>query len=123
MKVLKNIWKGIRFSIGMIFTVPFLISMFCTYLFGIAVAVFDYSIIDKISEKLSIVKNNNTELTDEEMLNAKRELETLIVELEKLKEALNDRVAQYYNYCQFSSFNILYCFMLYYQQHTQSSFV
>lgn len=94
MKVLKNIWKGIRFSIGMIFTVPFLISMFCTYLFGIAVAVFDYSIIDKISEKLSIVKNNNnTELTDEEMLNAKRELETLIVELEKLKEALNDRVA------------------------------
>ena len=73
MKVLKNIWKGIRF--------------------GIAVAVFDYSIIDKISEKLSIVKNNNTELTDEEMLNAKRELETLIVELEKLKEALNDRVA------------------------------
>lgn len=47
----------------------------------------------KISEKLSIVKNNNTELTDEEMLNAKRELETLIVELEKLKEALNDRVA------------------------------
>jgi hypothetical protein len=93
MKVLKNIWKGIRFSIGMIFTVPFLISMFYTYLFGIAVAVFDYSIIDKISEKLSIVKNNNTELTDEEMLNAKRELETLIVELEKLKEALNDRVA------------------------------
>ena len=62
-------------------------------MFGIAVAVFDYSIIDKISEKLSIVKNNNTELTDEEMLNAKRELETLIVELEKLKEALNDRVA------------------------------
>lgn len=94
MKALKNIWKGIRFSIGMIFTVPFLISMFCTYLFGIAVAVFDYSIIDKISEKLSIVKNNNnTELTDEEMLNAKRELETLIVELEKLKETLNDRVA------------------------------
>lgn len=66
MKVLKNIWKGIRFGIGMIFTVPFLISMFCTYLFGIAVAVFDYSIIDKISEKLSIVKNNNTELTDDE---------------------------------------------------------
>lgn len=86
MKVLKNIWKGIRFGIGMIFTVPFLISMFCTYLFGIAVAVFDYSIIDKISEKLGIVKNNNTELTEQE-------LETLIVELEKLKEALNDRAA------------------------------
>lgn len=80
MKVLKNIWKGIRFGIGMIFTVPFLISMFCMYLFGIAVAVFDYSIIDKISEKLGIVNNNNT----------KQELETLIVELEKLKEALND---------------------------------
>lgn len=83
MKVLKNIWKGIRFGIGMIFTVPFLISMFCMYLFGIAVAVFDYSIIDKISEKLGIVNNNNT----------KQELETLIVELEKLKEALNDRAA------------------------------
>lgn len=83
MKVLKNIWKGIRFGIGMIFTVPFLISMFCMYLFGIAVAVFDYSIIDKISEKLGIVNNNNTE----------QELETLIVELEKLKEALNDRAA------------------------------
>lgn len=52
MKVLKNIWKGIRFGIGMIFTVPFLISIFCMYLFGIAVAVFDYSIIDKISEKI-----------------------------------------------------------------------
>lgn len=39
MKVLKNIWKGIRFGIGMIFTVPFLISMFCMYLFGIAVTV------------------------------------------------------------------------------------
>lgn len=93
MKVLKNIWKGIRFGIGMIFTVPFLISMFCMYLFGIAVAVFDYSIIDKISEKLGIVNNNNTKLTDKEILNAKQELETLIVELEKLKEALNDRAA------------------------------
>lgn len=92
MKVLKNIWKGIQFSIGMIFTVPFLISMFCMYLFGIAVAVFDYSIIDKISEKLGIV-NNNTELTDEELLNTKQELETLIVELEKLKETLDDRAA------------------------------
>lgn len=77
----------------MIFTVPFLISMFCMYLFGIAVAVFDYSIIDKISEKLGIVNNNNTKLTDEELLNTKQELETLIVELEKLKEALNDRAA------------------------------
>lgn len=92
MKVLKNIWKGIRFGIGMIFTVPFLISMFCMYLFGIAVAAFDYSIIDKISEKLGIV-NNNTEPTDEELLNAKQELETLIVELEKLKETLDDRAA------------------------------
>lgn len=93
MKVLKNIWKGIRFGIGMIFTVPFLISMFCMYLFGIAVAVFDYSIIDKISEKLGIVNNNNTKLTDEELLNTKQELETLIVELEKLKETLDDRAA------------------------------
>lgn len=93
MKILKKIWKGIRFGIGMIFTVPFLISMFCMYLFGIAVAVFDYSIIDKISEKLGIVNNNNTKLTDEELLNTKQELETLIVELEKLKEALNDRAA------------------------------
>ena len=67
--------------------------MFCMYLFGIAVAVFDYSIIDKISEKLGIVNNNNTELTDKEILNTKQELETLIVELEKLKEALNDRAA------------------------------
>lgn len=93
MKVLKNIWKGIRFGIGILFAIPFLISMFCMYLFGIAVAVFDYSIIDKISEKLGIVNNNNTELTDKEILNAKQELETLIVELEKLKEALNDRAA------------------------------
>lgn len=93
MKVLKNIWKGIQFGIGMIFTVPFLISMFCMYLFGIAVAVFDYSIIDKISEKLGIVNNNNTKLTDEELLNTKQELETLIVELEKLKGTLNDRAA------------------------------
>lgn len=93
MKVLKKIWKGIRFGIGILFTIPFLISMFCMYLFGIAVAVFDYSIIDKISEKLGIVNNNNTELTDKEILNAKQELETLIVELEKLKEALNDRAA------------------------------
>lgn len=58
----------------MIFTVPFLISMFCMYLFGIAVAVFDYSIINKISEKLGIVNNNNTKLTDEELLNTKQEL-------------------------------------------------
>ena len=29
----------------------------------------------------------------EELLNTKQELETLIVELEKLKEALNDRAA------------------------------
>lgn len=36
---------------------------------------------------------NNTKLTDEELLNTKQELETLIVELEKLKEALNDRAA------------------------------
>lgn len=93
MKVLKKIWKGIRFGIGILFTIPFLISLFCMYLFGIAVAVFDYSIIDKISEKLGIVNNNNTELTDKEMLNAKQELETLIVELEKLKEVLNDRAA------------------------------
>ena len=93
MKVLKKIWKGIRFGIGILFTIPFLISLFCMYLFGITVAIFDYSIINKIAEKFNIVKNNNTELTDEEMLNAKRELETLIVELEKLKEALNDRVA------------------------------
>lgn len=29
MKVLKKIWKGIRFGIGILFTIPFLISLFC----------------------------------------------------------------------------------------------
>lgn len=40
MKVLKKIWKGIRFGIGILFTIPFLISFFCMYLFGITVAIF-----------------------------------------------------------------------------------
>lgn len=94
MKVLKNIWKGIRFGIGMIFTVPFLISMFCTYLFGIAVAVFDYSIIDKISEKLSIVNDKVENKRNTQILVTKKELEDLIAELENLKkEALDDRAA------------------------------
>ena len=53
MKVLKKIWKGIRFGIGILFTIPFLISLFCMYLFGIIVAIFDYSIINKIAEKLA----------------------------------------------------------------------
>lgn len=84
MKVLKNIWKGIRFGIGMIFTIPFLISLFCMYLFGIIVAIFDYSIINKIAEKFSIV-NDKVE---------NKELEDLIAELENLKkEALDDRAA------------------------------
>lgn len=57
MKVLKKIWKGIRFGIGILFTIPFLISLFCMYLFGIIVAIFDYSIINKIAEKFSIVND------------------------------------------------------------------
>lgn len=93
MKVLKNIWKGIRFGIGMIFTVPFLISMFCTYLFGIAVAVFDYSIIDKIAEKFNIVNDKVENKRNAQILVTKKELEDLIAELEKLKEAPDDRVA------------------------------
>lgn len=50
MKVLKKIWKGIRFGIGILFAIPFLISMCCVYLFGVIVAIFDYSIITKIAE-------------------------------------------------------------------------
>lgn len=94
MKVLKNIWKGIRFGIGMIFTVPFLISMFCTYLFGIAVAIFDYSIINKIAEKFSIVNDEVENKRNAQILVTKKELEDLIAELENLKkEALDDRAA------------------------------
>jgi hypothetical protein len=93
MKVLKKIWKGIRFGIGVLFAIPFLISMCCMYLFGITVAIFDYSIINKIAEKFSIVNDKVENKRNTQILVTKKELEDLIVELEKLKEALNDRVA------------------------------
>lgn len=95
MKVLKKIWKGIRFGIGILFTIPFLISLFCMYLFGIIVAIFDYSIINKIAEKFSIVNDRIVKnKRDTQILVTKKELEDLIAELENLKkEALNDRAA------------------------------
>lgn len=93
MKILKKIWKGIRFGIGILFTIPFLISLFCMYLFGITVAIFDYSIINKIAEKFNIVNDKVENKRNTQVLVTKKELETLIVELEKLKEALNDRAA------------------------------
>lgn len=93
MKILKKIWKGIRFGIGILFTIPFLISLFCMYLFGIIVAIFDYSIINKIAEKFSIVNDKVENKRNTQVLVTKKELEDLIAELEKLKEALNDRVA------------------------------
>lgn len=58
--------------------------MCCMYLFGVIVAIFDYSIITKIAEN----KQNA------QILVTKKELEDLIAELENLKkEALNDRAA------------------------------
>lgn len=94
MKVLKKIWKGIRFGIGILFTIPFLISLFCTYLFGIIVAIFDYSIINKIAEKFSIVNDKVENKRNTQILVTKKELEDLIAELENLKkEALDDRAA------------------------------
>lgn len=94
MKVLKNIWKGIRFGIGMIFTVPFLISMFCVYLFGVIVTIFDYSIITKIAEKFNIVNDKVENKRNAQILVTKKELEDLIAELENLKkEAPDDRAA------------------------------
>lgn len=94
MKVLKNIWKGIRFGIGILFTIPFLISLFCMYLFGITVAIFDYSIINKIAEKFNIVNDKVENKRNAQILVTKKELEDLIVELENLKkEALDDRAA------------------------------
>lgn len=83
MKILKKIWKGIRFGIGILFTIPFLISLFCMYLFGIIVAIFDYSIINKIAEKFSIVNDK---------VENKRNAQTLVTKKE-LKEALDDRAA------------------------------
>lgn len=94
MKVLKKIWKGIRFGIGILFTIPFLISLFYMYLFGIIVAIFDYSIINKIAEKFSIVNDKVENERNTQILVTKKELEDLIAELENLKkEALDDRVA------------------------------
>lgn len=94
MKVLKKIWKGIRFGIGILFTIPFLISLFCMYLFGITVSIFDYSIINKIAEKFNIVNDKVENKRNAQILVTKKELEDLIVELENLKkETLDDRVA------------------------------
>ena len=94
MKVLKKIWKGIRFGIGILFAIPFLISMCCMYLFGVIVAIFDYSIINKIAEKFSIVNDKVENKRNAQILVTKKELEDLIVELENLKkEALDDRAA------------------------------
>lgn len=94
MKVLKNIWKGIRFGIGMLFAIPFLISMCCMYLFGVIVAIFDYSIITKIAEKFNIVNDKIENKRNAQILVTKKELEDLITELENLKkEALDDRAA------------------------------
>lgn len=94
MKVLKKIWKGIRFGIGILFTIPFLTSLFCMYLFGIIVAIFDYSIINKIAEKFSIVNDKVENKRNTQILVTKKELEDLIAELENLKkEALDDRAA------------------------------
>lgn len=94
MKVLKKIWKGIRFGIGILFTIPFLISMCCMYLFGVIVAIFDYSIITKIAEKFNIVNDKVENKQNAQILVTKKELEDLIAELENLKkEALNDRAA------------------------------
>lgn len=93
MKILKNIWKGIRFGIGILFTIPFLISLFCMYLFGIIVAIFDYSIIN-YAEKFSIVNDKVENKRNTQILVTKKELEDLIAELENLKkEVLNDRAA------------------------------
>lgn len=94
MKVLKNIWKGIRFGIGVLFAIPFLISMCCMYLFGVIVAIFDYSIITKIAEKFNIVNDKIENKRNAQILVTKKELEDLITELENLKkEALDDRAA------------------------------
>lgn len=94
MKVLKKIWKGIRFGIGILFAIPFLISMCCMYLFGVIVAIFDYSIITKIAEKFNIVNDKVENKWNAQILVTKKELEDLIAELENLKkEALDDRAA------------------------------
>lgn len=94
MKVLKKIWKGIRFSIGVLFAIPFLISMCCMYLFGVTVAIFDYSIITKIAEKFNIVNDKVENKRNAQILVTKKELEDLIAELENLKkEAPDDRAA------------------------------
>jgi hypothetical protein len=64
------------------------------YLFGITVAIFDYSIINEIAEKFSIVNDKVENKQNTQILVTKKELEDLIVELENLKkEALDDRAA------------------------------
>ena len=94
MKVLKKIWTCIRFGIGILFAIPFLISMCCMYLFGVIVAIFDYSIITKIAEKFNIVNDKVENKRNAQILVTKKELEDLIAELENLKkEALDDRAA------------------------------
>jgi hypothetical protein len=64
------------------------------YLFGVIVAIFDYSIITKIAEKFNIVNDKVENKQNAQILVTKKELEDLIAELENLKkEALNDRAA------------------------------
>lgn len=64
------------------------------YLFGIIVAIFDYSIINKIAEKFNIVNDKVENKRNVQILKTKKELEDLIAELENLKkEALDDRAA------------------------------
>ena len=83
MKVLKKIWKGIRFGIGILFAIPFLISMCCMYLVGVIVA-----------EKFNIVNDKVENKRNAQILVTKKELEDLIAELENLKkEAPDDRAA------------------------------
>jgi hypothetical protein len=64
------------------------------YLFGVIVAIFDYSIITKIAEKFNIVNDKVENKRNAQILVTKKELEDLIAELENLKkEAPDDRAA------------------------------
>lgn len=59
--------------------------MCCVYLFGVIVAIFDYSIITKIAEKFNIVNDKVENKRNAQILVTKKELEDLIAELENLK--------------------------------------
>jgi hypothetical protein len=64
------------------------------YLFGVTVAIFDYSIITKIAEKFNIVNDKVENKRNAQILVTKKELEDLIAELENLKkEVPDDRAA------------------------------